>query len=53
MASDDVKYLFIYFMITVAAGKLHRLHCHEPGRAFVLHGREWPAYVESVCGSAS
>lgn len=46
MAPDDVKYFFIYFMITVAAGKLHRLHCHEPGRAFALHGRKWPAYVE-------
>lgn len=51
MAPDDVKYLFIYFMITVAAGKLHRLHCHEPGRAFALHGREnglltWKVYAE-------
>ena len=34
MAPDDVKYLFIHFMIMVAIGVPPRLHFHETGRTF-------------------
>lgn len=61
MVPDDVKYFFTYFMITVAAGKLHRLHCHEPGaricaswkKMACLRGKYMRKYLLTLCAECT